>query len=287
MKQWICPACDSKDIRVKYKIIFGLKSLMKCRKCGLCFILPKSPSDVNYAKDYYRSWFMTELGEEGAVLIKRATSNYLLSIIESYKNKGSLLDIGCAFGYLLDVACERGWKCWGIDISEYASQVAAENNRIEKIWIGDFLNISMPKEKFNVIVMVDFVEHIYNTKDVLIKCKKMLNNKGLLVVVTPDSGSFSCKCMGRHWPHFNNEHVTYFSRKCAETIFDILGFNLLKVAGFKKVLNLCYFESQIRAHGSGLLIFLINILFSFVPPRFKRINFFMPHGEMLIVAQKR
>lgn len=287
MKEWICPACDSEDIRVKYKAIFGLKNLMKCKKCGICFILPKAHSGINYAKDYYRSWFMTEVGEEGAALLKRATSHYLLSIVERYKNKGSLLDIGCAFGYLLDVAYERGWRCCGVDISEYASQIASKKNSIEKIWVGDFLNIPMPEQKFSVIVMVDFIEHIYNIKDVLMKCNKMLDNKGVLVIVTPDAGSISCKCMGRHWPHFNNEHVTYFSKKCAETILDIFGFNPLKIAGFKKVFNLCYLESQIRAHCPGILTSLTSTLLGFIPLYFKKINFFMPHGEMLIVAQKR
>lgn len=285
-----CPACSGTDISVKYKRVYGTKSLLRCERCGLAFIWPKSPcatDDHLYSKNYYESWSLAELGVEGVASMKRATFDSLLDIIAEYKKSGKLLDVGCAFGHLLEVACRKGWKCWGVEVSEYAAKLAANAPGIEKVWTGDFLKLSISCEKFDAIIMVDFIEHACDIKALLDKCKGMLNHNGLMIIVTPDFGSISHKCLKKYWPHFNNEHVSYFSKDCIKNLLPMMGFDLLRISNFKKTFNICYLESQVCAHCNRLFVFIARIFGSLIPKRIKRSNFLMSHGEMLIIARKR
>ena len=54
--QPICPACLSKETGLRYKKIYGLKSLLNCQNCGLWFIWPEPPAAGNrqlYDEKYY------------------------------------------------------------------------------------------------------------------------------------------------------------------------------------------------------------------------------------------
>ncbi len=46
-----------------------------------------------------------------------------LEVILKYKNKGKLLDVGCAFGFFLKYLRKK-FKIYGFDISDYAIDVA-------------------------------------------------------------------------------------------------------------------------------------------------------------------
>jgi hypothetical protein len=136
--------------------------------------------------------------------------------------------------------------------------------------------------------MVDMAEHIYETGALFKKCHDILKEEGLLIVVTPDVDSFSRKVMGQSWPHFNREHIVYFSRKSIARVLNANGFELLEASDFKKALNLYYIIAQLSvAEKSAPIRYLTKALSVLVPGIVKRKNFFAPHGEMLVIARKR
>lgn len=289
MEEPICPACNNKGkITHIYKRIYKLGNLLKCDVCGLHFIWPKPFSNEKvYTKEYYNAWALREIGYEGLAGIKCATFRRVLDAVAKYKSKGSLLDVGCAFGYLSEMAKERGWDSYGIEVSEYAAKQAQEKIGTDKVMIGNFMDLVLPKDRFDVMVMVDLIEHIYDTSTVLKKCRESLKAKGLLVIVTPDIDSLSRRCLRKYWPNFNEEHLVFFSKRSVNKILDINGFRLLEMSNFKKAFNLYYIISQIRAHCRKLLILLVEIVNILIPPPLKRVIFFMLHGEILIVTQRK
>lgn len=290
MQKLICPACNNKEITYIYKELRAKRDLLKCDFCGLYFAWPKPIFNENervYSKEYYEAWSLRELGHEGLAKMKHATFNRLLDIISRYKNSGSLLDIGCAFGHLLDVAKKRGWDGYGVEVSEYAANESRKKVGIDRIFVGDFLDLEIPKDKFDVITMVDIIEHVYDISAVFNKCKELLRNNGLLVIVTPDINSLSHKLFKKHWPHFNEQHITFLSRENIEKILNINGFRLSEISNFKKALNFYYIKSVIYAHCRKSLIFLIKLANILLPANIKKINLFVLHGEMLILSQKK
>jgi len=289
VQELICPVCNNKSPKHIYKKIFGNRDILRCRYCSLYFLWPKLTSDKDkefYAREYYNSWAQKELGEEGLRQMKQDTFNLLLNIVTRYKKSGTLLDIGCAFGHLLDAAEKRGWDAYGVEMSEYAAQEAAKKAGSGKIWTGNFLELPLPVNNFDVITMVDLIEHVYDLVAVLDQCRKILKEEGLLVIITPNTDSFSRKLLGRSWPQFKEEHVAYLSKRSVRELLHRSNFKLLLMANFKKALNFYYIRSQFNAYEGRLLIFFINALDFLMPVWLKKINFFIPQGEMLIIARK-
>lgn len=70
---------------------------------------------------------------------------------------GSVLDAGCAMGFLVEALRKRGVEAWGVDISEYAiSNVSPEIQ--EFCWTG---SITDPfPQRYDLIVSIEVVEHL-------------------------------------------------------------------------------------------------------------------------------
>lgn len=282
----ICPACANEKMEYIYEKLGVLGSLLKCTECSLCFIWPNLFSTGNaqvYDKRYY-----DKLGYASLSVMKQATFEHLFNTITVYKQEGKLLDIGCAFGDLLSVAAKRGWECFGIEISSYAAVEAGKKIGPESIQEGDFLRSTYSPETFDAVIMADIAEHIYETKALFQKCHDILKENSLLIIVTPDINSFSRKAMGRSWPHFNREHLVYFSGTSIARILSTNGFELLEAVSFKKAFNLYYIIAQLSMiEKAAFLRYLVRALNVLLPRFIKKKNFFVPHGEMLIVARKK
>ncbi len=72
-------------------------------------------------------------------------------------NPASVLDAGCAMGFLVEKLRERGIEAWGVDISEYAiGEVEASIK--EYCWIG---SVTEPfPRKYGLIVSIEVLEHL-------------------------------------------------------------------------------------------------------------------------------
>lgn len=72
-------------------------------------------------------------------------------------NPKTVLDAGCAMGFLVEALRNRGVEAYGIDISEYAIQSAHESIR-PFCWVG---SIAEPfPQKYDLIVTIEVLEHM-------------------------------------------------------------------------------------------------------------------------------
>ncbi len=70
---------------------------------------------------------------------------------------GSVLDAGCAWGFLVEGLRKNGVQAWGIDISDYAIQRVAPEIR-PFCWVG---SITEPfPQSYDLIVSIEVVEHL-------------------------------------------------------------------------------------------------------------------------------
>lgn len=68
------------------------------------------------------------------------------------RERGKFLDVGCSFGFFMDVARQRGWTIADIDVSKYAADYATqrlgllvENKTIIEAKFADFINPQNPQ----------------------------------------------------------------------------------------------------------------------------------------------
>ena len=117
------------------------------------------------------------------------------NIIETFKlsyNKTPLkdikiLDIGCGGGLLSEPMCRLGAKVTGIDASDKNIKVAKLHSKKSNLQIDYFCSSPEKfnaKEKFDVILNMEIVEHVDDVNFFLRSCSKLLKKNGIMFVAT-------------------------------------------------------------------------------------------------------
>jgi 2-polyprenyl-3-methyl-5-hydroxy-6-metoxy-1,4-benzoquinol methylase len=82
-------------------------------------------------------------------------------------------------------------------------------------------------EKYDVITIIDVIEHVENPLVLLSDAHTSLSTGGILVLTTPDVGSFFARILGWKWWHFRVAHITYFDKKTIALTLDKAGFEIV------------------------------------------------------------
>lgn len=203
-----CVLCGATHFSRVYR--FG-----KCTACGLVQVTPM-PSEKEIRVLYHED---LEHFEPYIAQIP-VHRKYFRKKIKEIKKRGTLLDIGCAMGILLEEAKKVGYKVQGIDISKDAVMYCRKKGlRVSQNW---------PTSQFDVITAFEIIEHERNPFGMMKRVYKLLNKDGVAVLTTPNHDSFWRKIMGKWWVGYHHpEHLTFWDRKSLT--------ELLKRSGFKHI----------------------------------------------------
>lgn len=281
-----CRICNSGNIK---KIIIKEMTAYKCLDCDVEFFWPQpSQEEIDniYQKDYYKSWGI-DGGDNGrSRSMKIATFDRYIGFIKKYKNTGKLLDVGCAFGYLLEAAKDGGFDIYGVELSKFSSNIA-QNKFGEKIFNKQLEDVKFQDEYFDVITMSDLIEHIPKPQDFLKEVRRILRKDGIIVIITPDTDSFSRKILGyKNWFHYKPEHLFYYNKKSLNNLLDKFDFNIVVKKAGVKAITLVYLKSQFNIFRNLFFTPLINFIYWLSPNFIKNKYFYISGGEMLIIAKK-
>lgn len=114
-----------------------------------------------------------------------------VSFVLRHLAKGSeVLDIGCGDGTMTRALLAKARRVVGIDLSAECIRRARLGNgdgRIEYFWtsIEDFTT----KDVFDVAIMSEVLEHVFEPISVLKKVRALLGKHGLLIMSTPNASS--------------------------------------------------------------------------------------------------
>ena len=136
----------------------------------------------------------------------------------------SVFEIGCAYGYFLDLVRKEYRQVFGVDISEDAVGWAREKLKIKAV-SGDYLEMKVPS--YDLCCLWDTIEHLKRPDLVIQKISMEINDHGYLALTTGDLGSLNAKLRGRKWRQIHPPtHLHYFSR---ETIVKLLNNHRFKI----------------------------------------------------------
>jgi len=230
--------------------------IVQCKSCGLIFnALMPSEAELEsiYTEGYFNSKDSLKYGytnylADRSNIVK--TSQRRLREIEKLKRPGSLLDIGCAFGFFMDVARERGWTVSGVEISRFAAECAAGELGL------DVVNISAECCEYgrcssDVITMWDLIEHLRDPAGTLRKLAGVLKEDGILVLSTPDVESLPARLMREKWLgwQLQNEHLHYFSYSTLERMLNAAGLEVIKQMHVGKHVTFDLFVDRLALYG--------------------------------------
>jgi 2-polyprenyl-3-methyl-5-hydroxy-6-metoxy-1,4-benzoquinol methylase len=166
----------------------------------------------------------------------------LLKILGEKKER-KILDLGCGNGWLMNHLIHLGYDAYGTDASQSGIDIAKRKNP-GRFFIQDLSKDELPPElrniRFDTIISTEVIEHLYQPKEYLDFCKKILsqNGGGELILTTPYHGYLKnvvLSLSGKMDKHFtvlwDGGHIKFWSRKTLTGLLAEKGFTQINFTG--------------------------------------------------------
>jgi SAM-dependent methyltransferase len=236
VKRDTCPGCGaSPPLDVLTRRGDGLP-VRQCPFCGVLFVDP-TPNAVAllryYDDDYFDGGKDFFHGVDYRDIRDRSIANGSVTghreLVVHFDLAGkAVLDIGCATGALLQTLKPHGpARLVGIDVADSAVAYGRERYRLD-LRRTDLEHAGFASEEFDIIMMIDVIEHIYDLRGFLRETSRILKGGGAIFISTPNARAFEAAA-GR-WAslHENYEHVLYLSRSSLRNVVERCGLKLEK-----------------------------------------------------------
>ncbi len=205
--------------------------LMKCSECGQLFF--------QSGEDYYTasiSKFDTYCGTcPEANISKRMLARTLKTIRRVEQQLGKpktairALDVGCSSGSLIRTLQSLGITAEGVEPMPKPAQAASDYGF--KVYQGYLEELSLPENAYNLITLIEVIEHLRNPVALLTECHRLLESEGILVIRTGNVDSWTVKFMKEKWDYFSPciGHISFFNPESMRVLAERTGFILEKI----------------------------------------------------------
>ena len=226
-----CALCGADDTRPRHHK-FGL-DVVQCNRCTLVYANPRLTTESlfqRYSDDYFWGEYLPELeiGRDGYVDPARfAVHHYpLLHLFEMYHPPpGRLLEVGAAAGLFMKSAQSAGWEVQGVEPMAAAATFARDTFGLD-VFTGTLADAPFEPGSFDAAVMFETVEHLQDPIGVLRNVRRLLRQRGLLVMSTPNWEAFTRHALGEQWAVISPaEHLYYFSEATLTAALKQAGFS--------------------------------------------------------------
>lgn len=198
-----------------------------CPSCGLMRSNPRltEASAERFYRDFYRHIYEENYDPQTLWLHGLRKGAVLYNQTKRYVRKGTVLDIGCAAGGVLEVFRRNGFECYGCDFEENALKVGRSaglhliNGRAEEV--------AALGVKADILIVRHVIEHILDLRGFLSAIRRLVNEGGYLYVGVPgifeiykDNSSIL------YW--LQNAHVWHFTLDTLSFVMSKYGFELVR-----------------------------------------------------------
>lgn len=227
-----CNHCGADDTR-PYLSVSGF-DIVQCKRCALKYVNPRLNEEKIaeiYNKNYFdgagtnqyyanylseRDWRSREMEKE-VVRLGRMT------------RPGRILDIGCAYGFFLEMARKHGWQVSGVEISQKAGSYARDQLKMD-VFVGPFNESRFPDGAYDVVHADGVIEHLPDPDADLKHCARLLKKGGLICLGTPNIDSLCARVYREGFRLLEpNAHLFYFSPRTLGALLEKNGFEVVRV----------------------------------------------------------
>ncbi len=144
----------------------------------------------------------------------------------------SVLDVGCGYGTHLALAAERQWKCFGVEPSAHAREIAAQRHG-ERMTIAERVEDLLPL-RFDLILMLEVIEHLKDPYGLFFTLfgRGMIGPDTIVVITTPNARSNDAVADPANWAYRHPpSHLVYYSAKSLDMLLRRLMFKDVNIRG--------------------------------------------------------
>jgi SAM-dependent methyltransferase len=251
-----CGACGGAEVSDHFSNPIGF-SYDVCRQDGTVYMNP-APTLATLTRLYNDESYTTHWLDP-AVINAVDPADYARASAAIAQAPGQTwLDVGCSTGEFLKFARDR-FECHGVELNP--ERVAVGRQRGFDITAGTLSDVE-GSERFDVISMIQVIEHLVDATQSLADVRRLLKPGGIFYFNTPcvDSASFAL-FRERHM------HVSSFGHVCLYT-----------KAGLARLAKRCGFAMLDHGYSGGMDITLDDLIgFRLAPSRFRhRVAFYSP-----------
>jgi SAM-dependent methyltransferase len=201
-----CVACGSPDLRPFWRV------LRRCARCGHC-VADVDAGSLDFSRIYDDGYFTGEEYDDylrDRPVFRRQFEDRLREV-GAFRRDGDLIEIGCAYGFFLDVARSR-FRVRGFDICAGPTRYAREQLGLD-VLCQDFATAPAAPQTADVVTMWDTVEHLPRPDLTIQAAANSLRPNGYLFLTTGDIGSPLARLRRSKWRMIHPPtHLHYFSR---------------------------------------------------------------------------
>jgi 2-polyprenyl-3-methyl-5-hydroxy-6-metoxy-1,4-benzoquinol methylase len=230
-KKWECPMCSAVGDMVVYETAsshpkYNKHEIIKCSNCRSIYYAGDDPV-LGYENEAMNTNYWLHYTQIGAGITAMLEPLFYLG----ERAKGSLLDVGCGFGYVVDFYNKIGYgKAIGLETAAYG-KVGAKllNTPIIHSYYAECNEIK--GKKYDIIFSCEVLEHIPNPRSFINEISVGLGDDGVLVLTTPSSNvinsrSTDSEIIGSLSPDY---HYFLASPEALENLLRSCGYNDVRV----------------------------------------------------------
>ncbi len=197
-------------------------------------------ADSLYGKEYWINHLKNDFGYPDIFQLSRDCLTercvYWLRDILQYKNlSGKTLELGCAHGGLVYLMSLAGYDASGTEMSRWLCDYAHDTFNVPMV-CGTLEDTDVPPQSYDMIVLMDVLEHMPDPVDGLNRIASALKDDGVLVIQTPcwretekSYEQMKTECSIFLQQLKEKEHLYLFNQNAIETILKRTGFSFLSV----------------------------------------------------------
>lgn len=243
-----CILCDSKNIvrlfdsyNTHGRHVIDEKErfpVYRCQDCKIIFL-----GNISVDQEYYRKYYKLGYydGQEKPLengLLARVmnwVSKYsvgrkskMILKDSSSSSRISILDLGCGSGVFLSQLDNKKFKKSGLEINKEGQEISS--NKGIKVYTDEISKVDFGQEKFDAVTMWHVLEHIKDPNTLFSEIAKVLNEKGKLIIQTPNTDCLGFKLGGENWFHLDSpRHLILYNPKAIAVLAKKNGFRVTKI----------------------------------------------------------
>ncbi len=225
---------------ISYNTTFNSRGfkVLECNKCHFGIVDP-IPDEIQLSKLYNSSEYFATHMQYNYEEISEQEINDLIEIsgkshekyLKKYLKPGSkILEIGPGGGFSLKYFQNKGYLVKGVETSDSSVKFARNKLHLD-IDQNNFENFYDDK-MYDIIMLNHVLEHFTDPN----KAMKIIINKlvkgGILYVRVPNHDSYDRRKYKEKWPAYLPFHISYFSKKSLEKLFNHFNLGVLEITEF-------------------------------------------------------